>query len=174
MICDGYTMNASLRYLPFRYYPLALEELRFLRQSGGRFRCKLYCAPLDINGAPTTLAAFDTIPSTLHITPGSWLWGFNFSSLNGNAISANSDCYVEVADPCQLDAQGNPFKIFGSSLISSAVSPTGASGLYPMLLTKPRFIPQPGQITVTLTNRINAVRNVQLVLHTAEPCQVVV
>jgi hypothetical protein len=178
MIPDGFTMNAGLRYLPYRFFPLALDKMDFLRQSGGRFRAKAYVSPVDFR---VLIPPFDRILDQVHILPGSWLWGLGFCAVIYSPPSATipqgpQTAYVQISDPC--DDSSKPRKLFSSDVIATAVSAllpslTSPSGLSPVLLSEPHLIGGKGEIDVEITNRGSGNLNVQLVLQVAEPCEVI-
>jgi hypothetical protein len=158
-ICDGFSMNARLFELPYRYFPLALGQIAWFRCRND-YRAKWYLIPEDFT---VPVAAFDTYIEQVRIEPGSWLYGYNYTSLDGTG----SDAFIEIQDPCS----GSEF--FQSPCVMRSVVPNAPNNntrLWPTLLTEPHLIRKPGLIVVKISNRLSVSQRVQFMLHCAEPC----
>lgn len=156
-IVDGFTLNAALLYLPKRFFPNALAQLDVLRRAAN-YRPRWYCVPDDFN---QPVAAYDTLQYQIQVVPGSYLWGMNWTVLDGEL----SDLYIQITDSCTEIPLGSDFQA------GAAFRPSGASQLWPRILGQPRLILEPGLVNVEIANTQASSRQCQLLLHFAEPCQ---
>ena len=157
---DGFAMNAALRYLPYRYFPLALSSLDFIRGNAEGYRAKWIISPHDFN---IPIPALDTHVDQVRLVPGSWVWGMTFSAVDG----VIADFTVQVTDPCD----GNPF--FSYFVNATALRASGATGtnLFPVLLSTPKQITAPGFLNIEIGNQAEDDQRCQFILLAAEPCR---
>lgn len=163
MIADGFTMNAALKYLPYRYFPLALGQLDELRKRHGEYRARWITVPQDVN---TVIGPFGEFTTTQRVNNGSVLFGFNFCVVGMGSVS---DFEVVVGEIC------TETQWFDQSIDATGLRPTpaaaGGTDLFPVIV-EPQVLrgsPQP-QLKVVITNKSSAARSCQLLLHLAEPC----
>lgn len=156
-IIDGFSINSALLYLPKRFWPNALAQLDVIRRAAN-LRPRWVVVPDDFN---QPIAAYDTLQYQLQVVPGSYLWAFNFTVLDGET----NDLWIQVTDSCTEIPLGSDFQA------GSAFRPSGASALWPRLLGQPRLILEPGLVNVEIANTTGESRTCQLLLHFAEPCQ---
>ncbi len=160
MIADGFSMNSSLRYLPYRSFPLALGQLDELRQARANYREKLLCFPFDVS---VPIPARENFDAGQYVNPGSILWGFSFAALDGNA----SDFDVNITDICAEEGY------FEETVEATTLRPQAvgtATNLFPVL-TEPRVLSgYPISIRVVIANKAAVDQRCQFVVHLAEPC----
>jgi hypothetical protein len=162
---DGFTMNAALRYLPYRSFPLFLGQLDELRQAREKYRHKQYVVPFDLN---IPIEAFGTLHYQQPIRPGTYIYGWQFAAIDG----VITDYTVQVRDTC------SGYKFFeAEGTLATALRPSGPAGvidLYPVLIEPFEVKPPPQRLTglvdVWITNNASADQRCQFVLHCAEPC----
>lgn len=152
-IMDGFYYNANLRFLPNRYFPLALGQLEGIRRSEN-YRPRWYPVPEDVS---VLIAARDTRVYQLRVVPNSVFWGYNFNAIG----EAASSFFVQVGDP-------RPF--FSAAIIATALRPTGNQRLWPVLM-EPYPVCPPGHLQVEITNNAATDRACQLMMLFAEPCE---
>jgi hypothetical protein len=181
-VVDGFSYNASLKYLPNRFFPNALAQLDILRRAAN-YRPRWWAIP----DTPNTVQPYDTFYMQCEVADGSYLWGYNFCVLaaegpsDGPEISeptdlpkimapvsvAPTDLCIQVVDSCT----GIP--LFQDYANGGAMTINGDSRMYPILLTQPRLILEPGLVNVSIANRTANTIVCQLLLHFAEPCQTI-
>jgi hypothetical protein len=163
---DGFSMNAALRYLPYRSFSLYLGQLDELRCCRGSYRNRDFVIPFDVE---ITIEAFGTLKYQQQMHPGTIIWGFNFSALDEEV--SLSDFTVQIKDLCKT------YQFFyGDGTDAIALRPTVAANLFPVLCEPYVVEKAPGAtgglIDVTIGNKTNADQSCQLVIRTAEPCAV--
>ena len=175
-IVDAFSYNTMLMWLPERYFPNALAQLDTLRRAANH-RARWFVVPDDID---QPIAPYDTLYYQINIAGGSYLWGYQFTSLsatqvvieNNNPIvipvaTAPSDLLIQAVDSCT----GIPlFQDFanGLGLHSDFTARCG-----PILLSQPRLILEPGLVNVQIANRTGNSITCQLLLMFAEPCRLI-
>jgi hypothetical protein len=166
---DGFSYNAQLLYLPERYFPNALAELDILRRANN-YRPRWFTIPDDI-GVP--IQPFDTYYYQCEVADGSYLWGYQFSSVsatdpNGTpAVTTASDICIQATDSCT----GIPlFLDFANGFGCHA---NFTSGAVPVLLSRPRLVLTPGLVNIEIANRTANSITCQLLLMFAEPCRLI-
>jgi hypothetical protein len=162
MPADGFTLNAALKYLPYRYFPLALGQLDEVRLQADKYRARWLALPVDPRVA---IPAFDNLDTTQRCNNGSILYGFNFAAIDGTT----DDFEVNVAIMC--DQQ----QYFDQTVDSTTLRPQGSAGqgtnLYPTLFEPVCLWGNPyPQLKVVIANKANTPQRCQLVIHLAEPC----
>lgn len=162
---DGFTMGASLRFLPQRFYPAAVANLYDLRTAINH-RPKDYVIPRDSQFAiPTMQTQTEQVKMVGHTV----IWGYGFAVIDGEGEPVISDFFVELLDPVhayklfQYPVQATMFR-------AGSVGP--AANLFPVLLAEPYVVNSQGVMSVSITNRGAADAVCQLVLRCAEPCAV--
>lgn len=166
-IVDGFTLNAALLYLPNRFFPNALAQLDVLRRAAN-YRARWHISPDDFN---QPIAAYDTLQHQIHVNTGSYLWGWTFAIYTPVAnqrpveVTAIGNILVQITDSCS----GIPF--FSDFKTASDMRPNGNSQLWPVVLSQPRLILEPGLINIEIANAAATPAYCQLLLHFAEPCE---
>lgn len=163
---DGFSMNAALRYLPYRSFALYLGQLDELRCCRGQYRNRDFVIPFDHS---ITIEEFGTLKYQQQVHPGTVMWGFNFSALNPEV--SLSDFTIQIKDLCQT------YQFFyGDGTDATALRPTAAADLFPVLCEPYVIEKAPGAtgglLDVTIGNKTNAAQSCQLVIRCAEPCAV--
>ncbi len=168
-IIDGFTLNPSIRYRPGWYTPSALGSLDVLRRAN-TYRPKWYIIPDDEHA---TIPAYQTLEYQFRVTPRSYVWGFILNQFSAAfAPVAATDVWLQITDTCNgiplfLDfASGHGFQ-------TNQATPTDQrNAMLPYLLTQPRLILEPGLLNVELANTAAVAIRPQLLIFTAEPCEV--
>lgn len=164
---DGFSMNADLRYLPYRSFSLYLGQLDELRGERTKYRGKTYVVPHDLNIA---IDPFGTLHYQQPIRPGTIMWGWGFAAIDGTV----GQFTVQVRDTC------SGYKFFdGEGTLATALRPlnigaAGAANLFPVLMEPYVVLPPPrrltGLIDVYITNNASVAQRCQLCIRCAEPC----
>lgn len=157
---DGFTLNANLRYLPYRSFPLFVGQLDEIRAQANDYRMRVLTIPYNFNVPIGAYTEFTTIQS---VTPGSVVYGLGFGVLDGEV----TDFEVQIVDVCS----NIPF--FSEPIGAAALRPTGLTDTYPVLL-EPRCVAGDGQtgLEVYITNKAAVAQRCQLLIYMAEPCWV--
>ena len=172
-IVDGWILNPSIKYLPYRAVPMMLGQMESLRRAHNR-RNYTYVVPANLLNS---IAARGQLNDQIRIAANSYLRGVTFykfdASFNPLAPTLLSLQITDDATGCQ----------FGSEFIQAqAVYPrpdvsvagiTLSSGTTPCLLTQPRLFIKPGLLAVEIANLDVVSVNVQLALYFSEPCEMV-
>ena len=158
---DGFSYNTSSLLVPNRFFPLALGQLEILRRARN-YRARWWTVPADDQ---QTIAAFDTIEYQVNVANGTYLYGVMFTALS--RAGAVTDFLISVVDSCTGVPLSNDFA--GAQFVSS----NGNSNNFPVLLTQPRLILDPGLVAVEISNRTALESACQLLLMFAEPCKVI-
>jgi hypothetical protein len=167
-IVDGFSYNASMKYLPNRFFPNALAQLDILRRAAN-YRPRWWAIP----DTPNAVQPYDTFYMQCEVADGSYLWGYNFCTLlaispaDASVPVAPTDLCIQAVDSCT----GIP--LFQDYANGGAMTINGNSRMYPILLTQPRLILEPGLVNVSIANRTANTIVCQLLLHFAEPCQTI-
>lgn len=162
MFADGFSMNAALRYLPYRFFPLALGQLDQIRENAAYYRARWLVAPVDVT---VPIPAFGNLETTQRANNGSILYGFNFAAVDGNV----SDFEINIREICNQESW------FDQTVDATVIRPTPAAAagtdLFPVLF-EPRILwgdPHP-QLNITIGNKASAAQRCQLLVMLAEPC----
>lgn len=168
-VVDGFSFNTMLIWQYGRYFPNALAQLDVLRRAVN-YRTRWWVIPDDID---QPIQPYDTLYFQCEVSGGSYLWGYNFTSVsatdpNGAPIATMaSDILIQVVDACT----GIPlFQDFGNG---GGCSTNFNARMLPILLTQPRLILEPGLVNVEISNRTANTINCQLLLHFAESCKLI-
>lgn len=167
-IVDGFSYNSSLLWLPLRFFPNCLVQLDILRRAAN-YRPRWFVVPDDL-GQP--IQPYDTFYYQIAVNPGSYLWGYMFSSISatapggGSTPTTASDLLIQAVDACTGVALNMDF-INGGGAHSNF-----NSRMVPILLTQPRAILEPGLVNCEISNRTANTITCQLIMLFAEPCRV--
>lgn len=170
-IIDGFTLNPAIRYRPGYYMASALGSLDVLRRAN-TYRPKWYVIPDDEHAV---IQPYQTLEYQLRVTPRSYVWGMilnQYSVAIPYVIGDAVDVWCQITDTCN----GIPFFsdfVHGVGFQTLQATLTDQrNAMLPYLFTQPRLILEPGLLAVELANTsIEAIRP-QLILLTAEPCEV--
>lgn len=168
-ILDGFSYNDQLIDLPDRYFPKALNGMDILRRATN-FRVREFCLPTNFE---VPIAPFDTLYHQLEVAGGSYLWGYNFASLSATdptgapVATTATDLLIQAVDSCT----GIP--LFQDFMNGGGASSSGNARCFPILLTQPRLILEPGLVNVEISNRTPNSITCQLRLRFAESCKLV-
>lgn len=168
-VVDGFSYNTQLKYLPYRFFPNALAQLDILRRAAN-LRARWFVVPDDID---QPIQPYDTLYYQIEMAGGSYLWGYQFSSISAvdpdgdPAETTAADILVQAVDSCT----GVPI---AQDFTNGAGSHSNfTSRCLPVLMTQPRLILDPGLVNVEISNRTANTITCQLLLMTAEPCKVI-
>lgn len=168
-LCDGFTLNPFTILAPYRYFAGALAQMEILRRAA-TYRSRWYAAPDDYN---QPLQPYETFEMQVKVSAGSYLWGMRFISYDENwAQVSPANVVVQVTDVCT----GIPlFREFaptgGFSFYTASGQQRGIS--IPHLMSQPRLFLEPGDVNVEMCNLGSTEQRCQLLLHFAEPCELV-
>lgn len=168
-VVDGFSFNTMLIWQYCRYFPNALAQLDVLRRAVN-YRTRWWVIPDDID---QPIQPYDTLYFQCEVSGGSYLWGYNFTSVsatdpNGAPVATvASDILIQVVDACT----GIP--LFQDFSNGGGCSTNFTSRMLPILLTQPRLILEPGLVNVEISNRTANTINCQLLLHFAESCKLI-
>jgi hypothetical protein len=170
-IIDVFTLNPALRPRPGYYMESAVASMDVLRRAN-TYRPKWYIVPDDEH---STIPAYQTLEYQLRVTPRSYVWALilnQFALVQPFAQMNADDVWVQITDTCN----GIPF--FSDFVRGRAFQTLQATAtdqrnqMYPHLFTQPRLILEPGLLAVELANTAAVAIRPQLVIFTAEPCEV--
>lgn len=173
-IIDAFTLNPAIRHRPGYYMASALGSLDVLRRAN-TYRPKWYVIPDEEHA---TIAAYQTLEYQLRVTPRSYVWGMilNQYSLGAPqqpiAIINADDVWCQITDSCNgipffSDfVRGRGFQTLQATLTDQR------NAMLPYLFTQPRLILEPGLLGVELANTAATAIRPQLIIFTAEPCEV--
>jgi len=167
-VVDGFSYNSNLLWVQGRYWPNAIAQMDILRRAAN-FRARWFVFPDDID---QPIQPYDTAYYETQVNGGSYLWGLNFASIsatNGGepAETTAADLLIQIEDSCT----GIP--LYQDYAQAAGNSANFNSRCLPVLLSQPRLILDPGNITVSISNRTGNVITCQLLLHFAEPCRII-
>lgn len=174
-IIDGWALNPSIRYLPFRATPMMLGQLEPLRRAHNR-RQWIVVLPDDLT---VSIAARGQLNQQIRITPDSYLWGatfYRFTTEGPMAPQFVPGAPTELSLQITDDATGCQF---GSEFINAqalypnppAITlPLNGGMITPLLLTQPRLFVKEGLLSVEIANHDSVEAFCQLALYFSEPC----
>jgi hypothetical protein len=168
-IMDGFTLNPFTALTPYNYYAGALGQMDTLRRAN-TYRPRWYCVPDDFN---QPLQPYETLERQIKVTGGAYLWGMRFVQYSGVwTQQAPTNVAVQITESCT-----------GIELFREFINPgglafytTGSAGRgfnIPHILTQPRLFLEPGNIDVEMCNLSGETQNCQLILHFAEPANII-
>lgn len=173
-IIDAFTLNPSIRCRPGYYMASALGSLDVLRRSN-TYRPKWYIVPDEEH---LTIPAYQTLEYQLRVTPRSYVWAMILNQFNIEApgvpiVQINADnVWCQITDSCNgipffSDfVRGRGFQTLQATLTDQR------NAMLPYLFSQPRLILEPGLIAVELANTSAVAIQPQLILFSAEPCEV--
>ena len=168
-VVDGFSYNTMLQYLPERYFPNALAQMDALRRAAG-YRARWITAPDDI---AEPIQPYDTYQGQFALAGNSYLWGYHFSSISATdptdapVATTATDLCLQVSDSC------SSIPIFQDFINGNGAHSNFTARCFPILLSKPRLILDPGLVTVEIANRTANTIFAQLILMFAESCRLV-
>ena len=166
---DGFVLNPYTVLKPYDYYPGALGQLGALRRAN-TYRARIYAVPDDFN---QPLQAYETLEYNVKVTGGSYLWGLRFVQYSPVwTQQAPANVVVQLTEACTGIELYREFSTTGGLAFYTAAT-QGRGFHLPHILTQPRLLLDPGEITVELCNLSGSVQYCQLLLHTAEPASLV-
>lgn len=163
-IVDGWLLNPTILYLPYRTVPMMLGQLEPLRRAHN-MREYIWLMPEDLTVA---IPARGQLNQQIRVPPNSYLWGGTFYKfVDGEAgpfvPAAPTDLSLQFTD----DATGCQY---GSEFIAGTSLYPGGSKSTPGLLMQPRLFIAPGLVSVEIANLADEDVFCQLALYFSEPC----
>jgi len=169
-IVDAFSYNTMLfPYMANRYFPMALSQMEILRRAAN-YRARWFVIPDDID---QPLQPFDTLYFQINVAGGSYLYGYQFTSISalnpsGNPTETfNTDICVQAVDSC------TGISLFEDFANGGGCNSNFTSRCLPIPLTQPRLILEPGLVNVQLSNTTPNTITCQLLMHFAEPCKTI-
>lgn len=163
-IFDAFTLSMSLPLLSTSYRVHAQAQMEVLRRARG-YRFAAWSAPSMAEPTAATATPAKTVPAYSQIEEqwsipaGSYLWGWSFVALSGEA----PNFYIQLTDACTETA------LF-SDYVNGAIFTPGSSPVRgPSLLTNARLISDPGKVNVEIYNNTSVDVNAQFVGYFAIP-----
>ena len=171
-IMDGFTLNPSIRYRPNWYFPMALGQLDILRRAN-TYRPKWYALPDEFN---TPIPAYETREFQIRLTPGSYVWGLlanQFEPDNQTPYTKIQPTFcIKITDSCTGIGFWEDFVKAAAFSGEQATAGDYRNMMLPHLLTQPRLIMEPGLLAVEIANPDATDLTCQLLILSAEPCEV--
>ena len=170
-IIDAFTLNPAIRPRPGYYMASALASMDVLRRAN-TYRPKWYGVPDD---EQAVIQPYQTLEYQLRVTPRSYVWAMivNQYGLVAPFAQVNADdVWCQITDTCNgipffSDfVRGRGFQTLQATLTDQR------NQMQPTLFTQPRLVLEPGLIAVELANTAAVAIRPQLILFTAEPCEV--
>lgn len=174
-IVDGWILNPSIKYLPYRAQAMMLGQMEALRRAHN-YRERIWVIPDDLR---TVIPARGQLNRQIRITPDSYLWGVTFYQ-----FTVEGGHFLGVVAPTLLslqitdDATGCQF---GSEFINAQVafprpdvSPTGITlqtSSTPVLLTQRRLFVKQALLSIEIANLDTVDANCQFAMWFSEPCE---
>ena len=170
-IIDAFTLNPALRPRPGYYMQSAVASMDVLRRAN-TYRPKWYVVPDDEHA---TIAAYQTLEYQLRVTPRSYVWALivNQFGLAAPFVQTNADdVWVQITDTCNGIPFFSDFERGRGWQTRQASATDERNQMFPYLFTQPRLILEPGLLAIELANTSAAAIRPQLIIFTAEPCEV--
>jgi hypothetical protein len=155
---DGFTYSMSTVLLPINYRACAQAQMEILRKAVG-FQFKSYVIPLQLSGSgesSVVIPQYSQVELQVSIDPGSYLWGWTFSS---NLIRA---AYIQVTEAC------TELPLF-SDYINGRNIDTENDRKVVSILPNPLLLCAPGVVNVEIYNGLDDDATSTLVLLTSAP-----
>ena len=167
---DGFAFNPAYWLNPYSYSAGALAQMEVLRRAA-TYRPRWYMVPDEIN---QPVPAYTTLEYGIKVTAGSYLWGWRFLQLNSRtwAQAAATGVVVQITEVCTGIPLMREFTE-GSAFAQWNASPQARGIILPSILTQPRLFLEPGDITVEICNLGSSPVDCCLLLHFAEPCELI-
>lgn len=168
-VCDGFSYNASLLWLPYRFFPNALAQLDILRRAAN-LKARWVVVP-DDQSQP--IQPYDTFFYQFQLAAGTAFFGQSFAAISavgptGEPVAAvATDLLLQLTDNCTGQPLWQDYAQAGGN------STNGNARCYPNLLTEPRIIIGSGTIQAAITNRSPNTITCQWLLQFAEPCRII-
>lgn len=168
-IVDAFALNPAIRYRPGMFMNLALMQMDVLRRANTN-RPRLYVLPDDYNNP---IGAYQTMEYQVRVTPKSYVWGMISNVFSAAfAVIDPINLYIKITDSCNGIPLQDDFTCSRAWQSRQNVAGDNRNQMLPHLLTQPRLILEPGLLAVEMANVSNAPLIAQMVLFTAEPCEV--
>ena len=170
-IIDAFTLNPALRMRPGYFMASAVASLDVLRRAN-TYRPKWYVIPDDEH---STIPAYQTLEYQLRVTPRSYVWALilnQFAVVQPFAQMNADDVWVQITDTCNGIPFFSDFERGRAYQTLQATVTDQRNQMYPHLFTQPRLVLEPGLLAVELANTAAVAIRPQLVIFTAEPCEV--
>ena len=166
---DGFTINPYTNLKPYDYYSGALGQMDTLRRAN-TYRARIHAVPDDFN---QPLQAYETLEYEVKVSGGAYLWGVRFAQYSAAwAQQAPGNVTIQITEACTGIELYREFT--DPSAVAFYTSTTEGRGFnLPHLLTEPRLFLEPGGILVEMCNLSGSTQYCQLLLHFAEPAELV-
>jgi hypothetical protein len=153
-IVDSFTYSTTLRLIQTSFRANVLAQMEILRRAKA-YKARYYTAPDDL---VEPIPAYGQIETQIRAIAGTYIWGLSVyqSAVNSNLVK------VQVVDT------STEIRLF-VDYIQAALLSQSTGIRWPMLLSQPRLISEPGQINVEIYNDNATEATVQMVLYCAEP-----
>ncbi len=173
-IVDGWLLNPSIRYLPYRPTPMQLGQMEALRRAHN-LRDRQLVLPNRITDA---IEARGQLNKNVRITPCSYLWAVSFWEFENPEGERDLRAVGAGVAPdhfsLQITDENSGAEIASEFISARAFWPGGGNDrlkLPQVLLTQPRIIAGEGLISIRIANTDSVPHFCQLVLYFLEPCE---
>lgn len=156
MIPDGFAANATIRYLPRRYYAQTVKQIEWLRDATDAMWPRQFPVPEDLN---TVIEPYGTYSTQLRMVTGAYIWGWDIAILTSQTTA---DVFINVTDPC---SQRSLF----STYINSAIATSSSKAKRPRVIPRPYRIDGNGLIDAQIKNNSSSNLQMTFVLFASEP-----
>jgi hypothetical protein len=167
-IVDGWILNPTLRYLPYRPTAMLLGQLEPLRRAHN-YRDRIWVTPDDLT---ISIPARGQFNREIRVPANSYLWAAQCHQF----ITEGEFAFIPVApDNLSLQITDQASGVDIASEFTSArmfwppVAPPKETST-PALLTQPRLFVDPGLLKVSIANTSASAVLAQLLLYFLEPC----
>jgi hypothetical protein len=166
---DGFTLNPYTILKPYDYHAGALGQMDTLRRAN-TYRARIHVVPDDFN---QPLQPYETLEYEVKVAGGSYLWGVRFVAYDSQwAQAAPGGVTVQVTEACTGIELYREFT--NPAAVAFYTTDTQGRGFHvPHLLTEPRLFLEPGGVTVEVCNLTSTLQRCQLLLHFAEPADLI-
>jgi len=156
-LSDSFTLSLSQLISPVQYRAHAIAQMEVLRRANG-YQFAAFSSPTrDIK----TIPAYSQIEEQWSMTPGSFIWGWNFSV--STAMAGPGNFHVLLTDACTETALFSDYAAVGN-IAGASTGPR-----WPFILANPRLISDPGKVNVEIYNNFGSVVTCQFVAFVAQP-----
>lgn len=166
---DGFGLNAYTVLKPYDYYSGALGQMDTLRRAN-TYRARIHAVPDDFN---QPLQAYETLEYEVKVTGGAYLWGVRFVQYSPTwCQQPPTNVTLQITEACTGIELYREFT--DPRAVAFYTAATQGRGFHlPHLLTEPRLFLEPGGVLVELCNLSSTVQYCQLLLHFAEPAELI-